>query len=67
MFIVVGVGSFCTLVFHLLLRENPGDHHEGHLVTNLEFNSDTMYWSDWLKEPQFWLVSNDQMLVLVDQ
>jgi hypothetical protein len=59
MFIVVGVGSLCTIIFHILLRENSVDHHEESLATDTQLSVDTMHWSDWLKEPQFWLVSSD--------
>jgi len=58
MLIVIGIGALCSLIFHLVLRDNSGDVHDSHLVVNDALsNQGTMFWNDWLKEPQFWLVS----------
>lgn len=61
MFIVIGIGSVCTLVFHAMLKEkrDDDDAHESHFVTNEALLSrDSMVWYDWMKEPQFWLVNH---------
>lgn len=54
MFIVLGIGAFFSLLFHILIREGNATHlplvnedDGGHMAV-----ARLMTWKDWLKEPQ---------------
>ena len=58
MVIVVGLGAFCSVFFHVGLREVecPMLNNSSEQTVALVVHKKSMEWHDWLKEHQFYLV-----------